>query len=106
MRRLRLAAAVLLGAMSVLACGGDDEPTEAAAGSCDPVRAAPEGVTEFEFAYDDLRVPYFVVVPASYDGSAVAQLQVLLPGGSGSAAPAAAGWGPALLEAGRHRGDP
>ena len=90
----------LIGVLLAVACGAaDDGQTEAAGTSCDPVRPAPEGLTEYTFAFDERQVPYVVAVPAGYDGSAMVQLQVLLPGGSGQAAPAAAGWGPALLEA-------
>lgn len=100
MRSTGVVTAALVGALFAVACGGgDDEPTEVAGVSCEPARSAPEGVTEYEFVFNDLQMPYFVAVPAGYDGSAMAQLQVLLPGGPGTAAPAAVGWGPALLEA-------
>ena len=55
-------------------------------------------MTEFSYDVDGFDVPYFVAVAEGYDGATRSQLQILLPGATGKAEPAALGWGPALLE--------
>jgi poly(3-hydroxybutyrate) depolymerase len=111
---------VALALTSVTGCGGDDrtadtklptseqsiptsagtsddgDPQVATSGECDPARPAEAGDYPGTNRADDVEQAYWVVVPPSYDGVKPADLYLLLPGGSGNADVALAGWGPSL----------
>ncbi len=85
----------LLGCIALLAasCGGSDFSTAVSSG-CDLERPMEPGTHTGVVTYADSEQRYWVVVPASYDGTNPMPVYLLLPGGAGRAEPALAGWEP------------
>lgn len=104
MRRLALPSAVIVGlaaACLLSACGGGEsaevgEDVDTGVGACSPSQSAESGSEEQQHTLDGVEQPYWVAVPETYDASTPVSLYIVVPGGSGSAQSAAAGWGPTL----------
>lgn len=91
-----LAAACLLPA-----CGGGesaevDDAVDTGVAACSPSQSAEPGSEEQHHTLDGVEQPYVVAVPETYDASTPVSVYIVVPGGSGSAQSAAAGWGPTL----------
>ncbi len=93
--------ATLAAACFVPACGGGEpadigEDAGAGVATCSPSQSAEPGLEEQHHTLDGIDQPYWVAVPENYDSSTPVSVYIIVPGGSGSAQSAAAGWSPTL----------